>query len=687
MRRKIRKAGEKTNEKNRKTKKTRTTVCLAVTLVFFALFAARLVDWQIVHGGEYRELADRSTSYTVETDATRGEILDCNGEGLVVNTTRYKIEFDKLYIDEDTLDEMILRLIDITESNDDEWEDALPVEVSPDGEYSYSNNNKEDIALLLSEDYLDMDEDTSAAECIKALAERYETEGDYTPEQLRNILSVHYNMELTEYSNTQPYTFALDISRNTVTAVSENTQGISGIEVQTYSTREAVDPDLAPHILGALGSITEDEYNEKTEEGKEYTLNDSIGKFGIELAYEDELKGKSGTKIIQKNSDGTVVDTVQTIDAEPGNSVYLTIDSTLQATAVKSLAENVKAAKAAGVSEQKSSGGSGYGEDCEAGAVVMLSVDDFSVLAAASYPTYNLNKYSEYGSYYTKLAQNENSPMYNRAFVGSFACGSVFKPCVACAALEEGVLTADTQIYCSKNYDYYPTNVLQCMHYHGSLNVTGAITKSCNYFFAETGRRLGIDTMYLYAEKFGLGEYTGVEIEESKGTLAGRDSTQWQEGNTVQAAIGQSDNVFTPLQLATYVATIANDGTRLQAHVVKKVTNYERTETIEEYSADEPVVVDTCGVSQENLEIVQNAMLQVTQDSSGTAYSMFGGYKVKVAAKTGTAENAGSDHTTFICYAPYDDPEVAIAVVLENGATGKYSMQVAKDLLDAYFAD
>ena len=313
----------------------------------------------------------------------------------------------------------------------------------------------------------------------------------------------------------------------------------------------------------------------------------------------------------------------------------------------------------------------------------MLDVSDFSVLAAASCPTYDLNKYSQYGDYYIKLEEDENSPMYNRAFVGSFACGSVFKPCVALASLEEGVIDADKEIFCSQYYDYYPANIVECMHYHGDLNVTGALTQSCNYFFAETGRLLGIDTMYLYAERFGLGEYTGVEVEESKGFLAGRDSTSWVPGNTVQAAIGQSDNAFTPLQLATYAATIANNGTRLKTHLIDKITNYERTKTIADFSTTE--VVEECGISEENMKLVQNGMLSVSTDEDGTAYSMFGDYKVKVAAKTGTAENSGSDHTTFICYAPYEKPEVAIAVVIEHGAKGQFSMQVAKDLLDTYF--
>lgn len=672
----------KKRESKNKYPKTTITVCIIITLAFFVLFTARLVDWQIVHGSEYRELAKRSTSYTVQTDATRGEILDKNGDGIVVNTTHYKIVIDKLYANEETLDTNLLALINLMNLTGDKWEDTLPIEFSGNT-LSYKKGAEDEIATLLSEDYLNLDENTTAQDCFKKLLERYKIDENLSLNEQRNLVSVHYNMELTGYSSSNPYVFAKDIKRSTVSAVSENTQGVSGIDVQTYLVRKAQDSDLAPHILGALGSITEEEYEKLKDGNKTYSLTDSVGKFGIELAFESQLKGEGGMKIIKRNSDGTIVDTIETIDSKPGNTVYLTLDKKLQETAVKSLAENVKAAKAQGVATKQSYGGSGWGEDCETGAVVMLSVKDFSVLAAASYPTYDLNKYSQYGDYYVKLSENKNSPMYNRISVGSFACGSVYKPCVACAALEEKTITKDTEIFCKQEYDYYPSNVVHCMHYHSDLNVTGAIAQSCNYFFAETGRRLGIETMYLYSEKFGLGEYTGIEIEESKGTLAGRDSTNWMPGNTVQAAIGQSDNAFTPLQLAAYAATLANDGTRLKTHVVSKVTDYERTKTIEDYS--KPTVVDTCGISKENLDIVQKAMLEVTQNEDGTAYSVFGDYKVKVAAKTGTAENAGSDHTTFICYAPFDKPEVAVAVVIEHGAKGRYSMQVAKDLLDGYF--
>lgn len=663
--------------------KTRITVCLIITVVFFALFAARLVDWQLVHGDDYKRLAERSTGYTEETEATRGEILDRNGVGLVVNSTRYRIVLDKLYINEEKLDEIILKLIDLMDKTGEKWEDTLPIVLNSYGTPVYKSNCEEEISYLLSSDFLDAGKSATAWFCLEELAKRYEIGNGYSPAQRRNLISVYYNMELTGYSNSKQYVFAGDIKQSTVGAVSENTQGIGGVDVQTYLVRGAQDSDLAPHILGALGSLSEEEYNTLNAENKGYSLDDKIGKFGIELAFEDELRGKGGTKIIQRNPDGAVIDTVVTENAQPGNTIFLTLDSKLQQTAVKSLAENVKAAKEQGIQESKAYSEKGHGEDCDSGAVVMMSVKDFSVLAAASFPTYDLNKYSEYGSYYVQLAENENSPMYNRAFVGSFACGSVFKPCVAGSALEEKIIDSKTEIFCKQNYDYYPTNIVRCMHYHGDLNITGAIEKSCNYYFAETGRRLGIETMYLYAQKFGLGEYTGVEIEEGKGTLAGRDSIAWQAGNTVQAAIGQSDNAFTPLQLAAYTATIANNGTRFKAHVVDKITNYEQTETIKAYS---PEVVGECGISKENLDIVRKAMLDVTQSKDGTAYSVFGDYKVKVAAKTGTAENAGSDHATFICYAPYEKPEVAISVVIENGVKGRYAMQVARDLLDAYFA-
>ena len=306
-----------------------------------AIFTVRLVDWQLVNGSSYKLISAKSTNYSVETDAVRGEILDCNGEGMVVNTTRYKIVIDKLYADETKLSNTTLRLISLLEKTGDKWNDNLPIDDS-DG-YRFREKSDDEIADM--KELAKIKKDAIAAECISVLKERYSIPDGYTEEQLRKVLSVRYGMEREGYSNAKPYTFADDISRNAMNAVSENTQGISGVEVQTYLVRRAENATLAPHILRALGSISQEEYNELSKGKKEYQLTDTVGKFGIEQVFEQELKGVGGTKIIRKNSDGSIIDTVETIDSKPGNSVFLTIDSRLQKTAAQSLEKKYKGRK------------------------------------------------------------------------------------------------------------------------------------------------------------------------------------------------------------------------------------------------------------------------------------------------------------------------------------------------------
>ena len=583
------------------------TVCATVTLLFFALFTARLINWQLIGGDGYRELASLSGAAEEKSEAVRGQIYDKNGKGLIVNQTRYRV---------------------VVQNN------------SADG-------------------------------------------GDF--EKTVSALTVLMRKTGNSYIKTipgsaavgEPFVFADNIKKESVGAIAENIQSLSGVSLEPYLVRCAEDPTLAPHILGALGAVTEEDCD-----SGEYGVNDKIGKFGIEAAFEKELRGKVGEKLIFRGSDGEEIEEIKN-PAERGSNVWLTIDSKLQKTASVSLEKNVKAARAEGEAQSKLNAETKVGEDCSAGAAVMLDVRDFSVLAAASCPAYDLNKYSLYGDYYIKLSRDKNLPMFDRAFDGVFACGSVFKPCVALAALEEKVISDKTEFYCTKYYDYYPSNVVERMHYHGAQNVESATVHSCNSFFAETGRRLGIKRVGMYAEKLGLGGKTGVEFGEAEGMLAGRDSGEWQAGNTPQAAIGQSDNAFTPVQLATYAATLANNGTRLKTHIVGKITSSDNSTVISDHS--KPKIAQKSTFSSKNLKTVQNAMRGVARDNEGTAYSVFGDYKVDIAAKTGTAENAGSDHAVFICYAPFEKPEVAIAVVIENGVKGKYAMQVAEDLLDEYF--
>lgn len=665
----------------------RSVVCLVLVAVFFICFVVRLFDWQIIQGEYYREEVATTANYRLTSDDTRGEIVDVNGEVIEANTTVYSVIIDKLYINGDlTVNKVITTLFDIFEKKNADWIDNLPITVDSKNTYQFASGDDAEDALeyLRSDEMLNLSVYATADDYMEKLIDRYDLE-DYTEDKTlcRNIASVRYNMELERFSSINPYTFAKELSAEMTAIVSEYSQDMPCIDISTVNKRICVDGTLMPHILGITGPLTAEEYEENKDNG--YSYNDIIGKFGIEAAMEEYLRGEGGTKTVSKNSDGTVISVVDVEPAQPGNTVYLTIDKTLQQVANKSLRENIIAAQTAGEQLSAENGGEkGYGEDCTAGAVVMLSVKDFSVLAASTYPTYDITKYND-SEYYTSLLEDKTLPLYDRAFTGSFAPGSVVKPGVALAALEEGVISEYTPVTCTRRYDYYPSSVVNCMGYHGSLDVYGAITRSCNYFFAEVGRQLGIDTMYLYLEKLGLGEKTGLEIYEARGFLAGRDSTSWLPGNTVQAAIGQSDNTFTPVQLATYCATIANDGVRLRTHLVSKVTSYDRQEVVFENDPENPEVVENLQLDAYNLSVVQTAMRKVVTSESGTAYWSFYGFDIPIAAKTGTAENTGSDHTAFICYAPYDDPEVAIAVLLEHGAKGTYSMSVAKDLLTAYF--
>lgn len=665
----------------------RAVICLSLVAVFFVCFTIRLFNWQIIQGDYYREEVATTANYRLTSDDTRGEIVDVNGEPIEANTTMYSVIIDKLYINGDlTVNKVITTLFDIFEKKNVQWIDTLPIVVDSEDTYQFSSEEDAEDALeyLRSAEMLDLSVYATADDYMEDLIDRYDL-AEYSEDKnlCRNIASVRYNMELERFSSINPYTFAKELSQEMTAIVSEYSQSLPCIDISTVNKRICIDGTLMPHILGITGPLTAEEYEENKDKG--YSYNDIIGKFGIEAAMEEYLKGEGGTKTVSKNSDGTVISVVDVEPAKPGNTVYLTIDKRLQQVANKSLRENVIAAQTAGKQLSLQNGGEkGYGEDCTAGAVVMLKVKDFSVLAASTYPTYDITKYND-GDYYTKLLNDKTLPLYDRAFTGSFAPGSVVKPGVALAALEEGVVSEYTPITCTRRYDYYPSNVVNCMGYHGGQDVYGAITRSCNYYFAEVGRLLGIDTMYLYMEKLGLGERTGLEIYEARGFLAGRDSSSWLPGNTVQAAIGQSDNTFTPVQLATYCATIANDGVRLKTHLVSKVTSYDRQEVVFENDPENPVVVEDLQLHPYNLSVVQTAMRQVVASEAGTAYWSFYGYDIPVAAKTGTAENTGSDHTAFICYAPYDKPEVAIAVLLEHGAKGTYSMSVARDLLDAYF--
>ena len=568
------------------------------------------------------------------------------------------------------LNDSIVRAVEAVENAGAKWKDTFPIVIDKNGDYAFDGEKSDSVAQLKSKDRLNMNPYSTADECMAILAEKYDCKG-YNKKQTRDIASIRYNMENTGYSYTNPYVFADGITESQMLSLSEKLNDIKGISVESYAVRKYENGTTAPHVVGVTGLISAEEYDELKDKGYGYT--DIIGKNGIEQAFEKELRGKGGSQTFEMDSKGNV-SLLKSTAAVQGNSIHLTIDTRLQKVAQQALADAVKYAN----DYSRWMGNECMGGDCKGAALVMLDVRDFSVICAASYPTYDLE---EYYSDYEKLANDTASPMFDRAFQGALAPGSTFKPVVASAALQEKKITTDTYIDCEGVYTQNGLK-LWCMGYHGWVNMYHAIEDSCNVFFAETGRLLGIDNLQKYAKRCGLGVKTGVETGESSGTLAGPEysekmGTQWNEASVSPAAIGQSDNQFTPLQLATYAATIANNGVRLKTHVVDKITTYDGRKTIYQ---SQPEKVDEMGVSMENLKEVQKAM-----NMAANAYGIINTFDIQVAAKTGTAENNGSDHSNFICYAPFDKPEIALAVMIEHGTASYTAMSTAYTMLDAYF--
>ena len=651
--------------------KSRYVFCIVLIVFIFSCYVVRLVDWQIVNGEVYRERANRSSIYRNKTDALRGEILDVNGVGFVENLTGYKILIDRFALPAEKENQTILDLIALLKLKNEPFIDELPIKLIPGGQFEFVEGKEKEIKELKGKNRLNLNSYSTASECMEKLAKKYNCE-NFEPKIKRDIVSVKYNMDVNGYydSMASSYIFADDISSELLMIVSEKFQDNQGVRIGLSAKRQPVNSDLAPHIIGSVGKISEEQY--ETFKDKGYSLADVVGKSGIESVMEEYLHGVAGEKKVEVAKDGSVLHTPNAKEAKPGNTIYLTIDSRLQKAANESLARAVRS--------------SGQ-YDCVAGGVVALSVKDFSVLAAATYPSYDLAKLSEPG-YYSQLVNDKTNPLFNRAFQGAFAPGSIFKPLVACGALEEGVLTPEDKVKCVGIYHYPGHNfTTKCLGVHGNADLNYAMAKSCNVYFSEVGRRLGIENMNLYSKKFGLGVKTGIELTETAGVLAGPEysksiGSKWSNLVTIKAAIGQSDNQFSPLQLATYVATIASGGNRYRTHLIRKITDYRRENIIMENNPDTPELIDTSGVSQEHLNMVKNAMRQVVL--SGTATN-FNNYIVPIAAKTGTAQNSGSDHTTFICFAPYENPEIAIGVVIEHGVKGMVSKIVAKDIMDAYF--
>lgn len=654
---------------------------LAVALVY----VAKLTKWQILSADKWLKAADRSSVDTVEMTAARGEIIDGKGNGLAVNQTGYAIRFNAAAMTTATKNKTILTLIKLLNSRGEKWTDELPITVDSKGKYEFIPGRDADIAYLKSKSFLKVEPYTTADDCMKHLVDLYKCTG-YSAQDTRNIVSVRYNMTKTGFSVSIPYTFADSVSQNTVAIISENSAAMPGVEAQVTTVRKYPDGTVMPHILGTVGAITEEEYSAMKAKG--YALNARVGQSGIEKAFEDSLCGKSGEKTVHFDTNGNLASEAVTRQPVSGNTVQLTIDSNLQRVINASLKKYVAAAHEYGLAHGTSD--DPKGTDCVSGAAVVLRVKDFAVLAASTYPSYDQNKLVSDSGYYGQLLKDSAKPLINRAFNSAFTPGSSFKPSVALAGLQEGSITNSTVFDCIGHYDYGDMR-LNCWDHsgHGPLTLESAIAQSCDVFFCNVGFKTGIAPMNLYAKRLGLGVKTGIEIGESVGLLGGPDErkaaggTPWTAADTIQASIGQSDNMFTPVQLATYCATIANNGVRLKTHLVEKITDYSRTKTV--YTTP-PTQMDNIGVSQQNINYVKAGMRETTR-GVGTAAKVFDGYGIAVAGKTGTAQTGTghSDNEVFIGFAPYDNPQIAIAVMMPHGSNSNFSLGVSKDIFDAYF--
>ena len=643
---------------------------LSFILVICAIFISRLVDWQILNFEYYKTRANSSNIYFLKTDPVRGEILDCYGEGLAVNDAGYKVILNRLAVEKSEENDVILKTIDLLKSLDSEWTDVLPIGINDDGFYFVENQESQIKSL---KNFLGAQESDSAEVCINKLCIKYDISNiDHNDAERRILCSIKYNIDKNSggyYSKSIPCVLSEKVSKNAGVVISEKLEELPGVFIKTSLIRKYVNGSVAPHIVGYTGFMSSEEYEQKKDA---YNMDELVGKSGVERFLEDELRGIGGTRMVQmSNAGGEIINISEKKPAKAGNTVFLTLSSKLQEVVNKSLKENVEKARK-------------IASDCNSGAAVVLNVKDFSVLAAATYPSYDLTKFMDDRAYYNELVQDKTVPLLNRAFSGAYAPGSVYKPLVACAALQSGKIKPSETIYCSGSFNYYHGYSLKCMGVHSASNLLKALSKSCNVYFAELGRRLGATLLGEYANKFGIGVKTGIEINESEGIVAGPKHSEivgshWYESGSSQAAIGQSDNMITPLQLATYTATIANGGKRYRTHIIKKIMDYARAKVIKEVT---PELVEDTGVSEENLKAVKEGMREVA--ISGTARD-FAAYPIPIGAKTGTAQNSGSDHTTFICFAPYDDPQIAISVVIAHGKSGVLSKNVARDIMDAYF--
>lgn len=647
---------------------------VAIILVFAMVFGfgSVLYNIQIKNHEFYSAQNNAVKTYKVPIEPARGEIVDRNGNSLVTNRQGNSIILDAAYFpsknDNEQRNTIILNLIRLFEKNGEEYINNLPLKAFGEKIYFDTEFEEKDIKLMKSKNMLNLQSYATAQNCFDAMVEKYGLE-NYDVDTALKIGAIRYELTRLVFSIENPVAIATDVKSETVAAIKEDKDSYLGADVKPVAFREYADSSLAPHILGTVAKINENEYAELKDSG--YGINDIIGKSGIESAMESVLRGTPGELTITIDSDGNVSEEI-TKPPISGNTVVLTIDKNLQRVAQEKLKETCDT-----VSIQDG-----------AGAVVVEDVRNGEVLAAASYPTYDINDYYDN---YSKLAKNKRNPMWSRFAMGTYAPGSTFKPMMACAALEEGVINESTTFKCGGIFHYYDM-VFHCLENraHGSEDVRKSLRDSCNIFYYNCAELLGISKIDEYGLMFGLGEKTGVEIAEAKGVLASpafkeKFGQKWQKGDTIQSGIGQSDHLFTPLQLANYCSTVANNGTRYELRFVKAIINTANG-SVDEKSA---VVAEDLPISDKTFSVVKEGMRMVAEQY--TLSNIFKKTGVNVACKTGTSQvirNGKKDNNGFlISFAPYEKPEIAVASAIELAGSGTSTSEITASIIEYYYSN
>ena len=677
------------NQEERKTAIRRMRVLVAAACILMLLYGLRLIFLQLVNGDDFKSQATNTTDYKFTVTAARGDIVDSRGERIATSVTGYNVVLNKLLMGDEDLDGMLQKIVELLRANGESWNDTLLIS-QPDaaGNYTFTaeeGSTRDQKALAAMKDNLGLQQYATANDVMEKLVEDYDL-ASYPLSWQRTLGGIHYEMQLQAFSNVNNFIMAENVSEATVATIKEHSLSLPGVEIVETSTRSYEQSTVLPHVLGRVGKITAEKWKVTDENGqttyplreKGYNMNDIIGISGLESAYEDELRGKDGVETITRNSDGVIVDTALTTVPEPGHTVQLTIDSRFQKAVDKALAENIDM-----INRVYNTGSM----KAAAGAAVVLDVKDGSVLAASNYPSFDQNLYA---TQYSEYSADESLPLFNRALQGLYTPGSTFKPAVAVAALDSGVINRFSTVYCNGVYTYYDDYRPKCTrHGHsGNIDVITAIKWSCNIFFYDVGRRTTSDVYDAYAYKMGLGVRTGVEVNEATGRLTTKNDSNYTASLDVQAAIGQGNTVVTPVQLATYAGTLANRGIRYRTHFVKAILDTNTGKVLQE---TQPEVMDVIEDRGDTFDLVKQGMIGVSETVSGLS-----NYPVTIACKTGTPQRSetyyvGSTrkhytNTMMIAYGPAEDAEIALGIVIEYGGGGARAGNLVADIFNAYAA-